>query len=96
MKPAYNLLINSPFDVSLYSTTPVTRTLKGNEKHFEFLGNLSYLSSSYPGSNVVMKSFLCSWKVIFVRFEVFVSALSPSFSTFKLRKKTLIYPRHYL
>ena len=72
MKPAYNLLINSPFDVGLYSRTPVTRTLKGNEKQFELPGNLSY--PSYPGSTVVMKSFLCRWKVIFVQFEVVISA----------------------
>ena len=25
-----------------YSRTPVTRTLKGNEKHFELMGNTSY------------------------------------------------------
>ena len=33
-----------------YSRTPVTRTLKENEKQFELTGNLSYPSSSYRRS----------------------------------------------
>ena len=34
------------------SRTPVTRTLKGNEKQFELAGNSTSLSSSYRGFTV--------------------------------------------
>ena len=35
-----------------YSRTPVTQTLKGNKKQFEFVGNSSNPSLSYQSSTV--------------------------------------------
>ena len=45
-------LWNSSVTSNIYSKIPVTRTLKGNAKPFELVGNLSYSSLSYQGSTV--------------------------------------------